>query len=171
MLKIRLTRIGKKKQPHYRLVVAEHTAPIQGKFVEIVGNYNPFTKKVVLEKEKITAWMDKGAKPSNIVAKILTKEGFKHKSIVIKKFKAKSKKELEAEAKLKEEEKAKEQAEKEAKKVEFEQKVEAEKAEAAKAPAEGIGEEKTEPTEGEEKKPEAPAEEAKPEAEKPEEKK
>lgn len=130
MLKIRLTRTGKKKQPTYRIVVAEHQNPIQGKFTEIVGHYNPFTKKVVLDKEKIVSWMNKGAKPSNTVAKILQKEDIKHKSIVIKIFKTKSKKELEAEKKVKEEEKAKEQAEKEAKKAEFEKEVEEKKQEA-----------------------------------------
>jgi len=127
MLKIRLTRTGKKKQPSYRIVVAEHTAPIQGKFIAIVGNYNPFSKKVVLNKEEIEKWMNNGAKPSNTIAKILQKEGLKHPSIVIKKFAAKSKKQLEAEKKIAEEEKAKEAVEKEAKKAEFEQEL-AEKA-------------------------------------------
>lgn len=112
MLKIRFTRTGKKKQPNYRIVVAEHSSPIQGKFIEIVGNYNPFTKKAVIEKDKIMEWMAKGAKPSNTVAKLLEKEGLKHPSIVIQKFRSKSKKELEAEKKEKEEQKAKEDAEK-----------------------------------------------------------
>jgi len=120
MLKIRLTRTGKKKKPNYRIVVAEHTAPIQSNFVEIIGHYDPFTKKVVLDKEKAADWMNKGAKPSNTVAKIMTKEGLKHKQIVVKTFKAKSKNDLEQEKKEKEEEKTKEQAEKEAKKIEFE---------------------------------------------------
>jgi small subunit ribosomal protein S16 len=130
MLKIRLTRTGKKKKPTYRIVVAEHQNPIQGKFTEIVGHYDPFTKKVVLNKEKVLSWMNKGAKPSNTVAKLFKKEGIEHKSIVIKTFKSKSKKELEAEKKIKEEEKAKEQAEKEVKKAEFEKEVEEKKQEA-----------------------------------------
>lgn len=86
MLKIRLFRTGKKHKPSYRLVVAKHTSAIGGKFIEIVGNYDPFADKVVIDKEKITKWMDNGAKPTNRVAKILTKEGLKHKSIVIHKF-------------------------------------------------------------------------------------
>lgn len=136
MLRIRLTRTGKKKQPNYRIVVAEHTAPIQGKFIDIIGHYNPFTKKIVIDKEKTMDWMNKGAKPSNTIAKLLKKEGMEHKSIVIKIYKTKSKAELEKEKIEKEAEKAKEQAEKEAAKVEFEKKVEEEKAEAAAEKAE-----------------------------------
>ncbi|OGD67874.1 30S ribosomal protein S16 [Candidatus Berkelbacteria bacterium RIFCSPHIGHO2_12_FULL_36_9] len=128
MLKIRLTRTGKKKQPNYRIVVAEHTAPIQGKFIEILGNYNPFTKKIVLDHKKTEDWLKNGAKPSNTAAKLLQKEGLKHSSIIIKKFKAKSKKQLEEEKKLDEEKKVQEAAEKESRKVEFEQE-QAEKAE------------------------------------------
>lgn len=92
MLKVRLTRVGRKNQAMYRVVVAEHTAPIQGKFVEIVGHYNPAIKEVKLDKEKIKKWLDNGAKPSNTVAKLLEKEGMKHKAIVIKKFKKSPKK-------------------------------------------------------------------------------
>ena len=114
MLKIRLFRMGKKKQPRYRLVVAEHTAPVQGKFLTILGSYNPFTKEINLDKKKALEWMNKGAKPSNTVAKLLKKEGLKHKAIVIKKFKAKPKakkeekkkteeKEIKQEAEIKEE--------------------------------------------------------------------
>jgi len=120
MLKIRLTRRGKKKQPSYRIVIAEHTAPIQGKFISIIGTFDPFTKKVVLDKKETEEWLKKGAKPSNTVAKILKKEGLTHKSIVIKTYKAKSKSQLEEEKKQKEEEKAKEMAEKEKAKAEFE---------------------------------------------------
>ncbi len=98
MLKIRLFRTGKKHKPNYRLVVAEHTSAIGGKFIEIVGNYNPFTDKVVIDKEKITKWLNNGAKPTNRVAIILTKEGMKHKSITIHKFAERpSKKETPAE--------------------------------------------------------------------------
>jgi small subunit ribosomal protein S16 len=91
MLRIRLTRVGKKNQPDYRIVIAEHSKPIQGKFISIVGNYNPKIKKVTLNKKEIEKWLGNGAKPSNTVAKILEKEGFKHKSIVIKKFNKKPK--------------------------------------------------------------------------------
>ncbi|MCA9388839.1 30S ribosomal protein S16 [Candidatus Berkelbacteria bacterium] len=86
MLRIRLRRTGKKHQPHYRLVVAEHTAPITGKYVAILGHYNPRTKELVTKDKEILNWIDKGAKPSNTVAKLLTKQGLKHKQIVIHKY-------------------------------------------------------------------------------------
>lgn len=91
MLKIRLTRIGKKHQPRYRLVVAEHTAPVKGKFIEKVGSYDPANKELIANKEKIEEWLKKGAKPSNIVSKLLKKLGLKHPSIVIREFHKKSK--------------------------------------------------------------------------------
>lgn len=84
MLKIRLRRIGKKKQPYYRIVVAEHTAPIYGAFVGMVGHYDPRTKKIVLNQQEIEGWLGKGAQPSNTVAKLLTAAGFKHKNVVVK---------------------------------------------------------------------------------------
>ena len=84
MLVFRLTRIGKKNRPTYRIVVAEKTAPIQGKFVEIVGNYDPITKKIVLKKDLVMCWLEKGVKPTNTVAKIFTKENIKHKLVVVK---------------------------------------------------------------------------------------
>ena len=82
MLKIRLTRTGKKNDPRYRMVVAEHTAPIKGKFVSIVGHYDPIHKEVHLKNDEIISWLNKGAKPSNTVSKILTKEKIKHPSIL-----------------------------------------------------------------------------------------
>jgi small subunit ribosomal protein S16 len=91
MLKIRFTRTGKKDEAHYRIVVAEHTAPVLGRFIEILGHYDPKTKKTVIKKERIEHWLKMGAKPSNTVAKLLQKEGLKHKSIVIKTFKKKPK--------------------------------------------------------------------------------
>jgi len=112
MLRIRLRRGGKTHQPYYRIVIAQHSAPVKGKFIEVIGNYNPRSKELVLNKDKALNWMNKGAKPSNTVAKLFKKEGLKHKSIVIKMFKAKSKKELEAEKKEKEIQKTKEIKEK-----------------------------------------------------------
>ncbi len=129
MLKIRLRRGGKKHQPYYRIVIAEHTSPVKGKYRDLIGNYNPRTKKIVLNKEKALEWMNKGAKPSNTVAKLFKKEELQHKSIVIKMFKTKSKKQLEEEKKAKEAEKIKETAEKEKAKVEFENQKEQEKIE------------------------------------------
>lgn len=164
MLVIRLTRTGKKGQPNYRIVVADSRKSVYSPYVANIGHYDPRTKKVVLDKEQALDWMNKGAKPSNTVAKILEKEGLKHKSIVIKKFRAVSKKELEAEKAAEEVEKAKEQAEKEAAKEAFETQVEAEKKEHAAedklqaAAAEAIEEIKEEEVKKVEEKKEEPAE-------------
>lgn len=120
MLRIRLKRIGKKHQAFYRIVVAEHTKPVKGEYLLKIGTYNPLSKKIVIDKELAMEWLNKGAKPSNTVAKIFKKEGLKHRSIVIKIYQAKNKQEIAKEKAQKEAEKAKEQADKEAKKAEFE---------------------------------------------------
>lgn len=86
MLRIRLTRTGKRHQPHYRIVVAEHTAPVQGKFIESLGHYNPRSKELVVKAESASAWLDKGAQPSNTVAKLLLKSGLTHKLLVVHTF-------------------------------------------------------------------------------------
>jgi len=132
MLAIRLRRTGKKGQPSYRIVVTDERKSVYGSYIEMLGHYNPETKAVVLEKEKVVEWMKKGAKPSNTVAKIFAKEGIKHNSIVIKKFRAVSKKELEAQKAQEEKAKAEEAAKKEAAKAAFEEQVAEEKAEAPK---------------------------------------
>ncbi|HTV57276.1 MAG TPA: 30S ribosomal protein S16 [Verrucomicrobiae bacterium] len=69
MLTIRLARIGKKKQPFYRIVVTEKTRPRNGRFVEIVGTYNPRSKPhaVVLKQDRVQYWLGKGAQPSDTV--------------------------------------------------------------------------------------------------------
>lgn len=87
MLKLRLKRMGKPHMPLYRIVVTEHTKATAGEYLEKLGNYNPTTKEIVLNKEKIIGWLNNGAIPSNTVAKLLEKNGIKHKLIVIKKFK------------------------------------------------------------------------------------
>lgn len=129
MLVIRLRRTGKKKQPRYRIVVADNRASVYGKYVEMIGHYNPFTKAIVLDNKKALEWLDKGAQPTNSVSKVFRQVDLKHKSIVIKKFRAVSQKELEAQKQKEEAEKAKIQAEKEAQKAAFEQQIEAEKTE------------------------------------------
>lgn len=83
MLVIRLRRVGKKNKPTYRLTVAEHTWPVNGKFTADLGSYNPHTKQLNLKNEEAVAWMNKGAKPSNSVSKLFDKEKIKHKSVVI----------------------------------------------------------------------------------------
>lgn len=89
MLKIRLRRSGKKNHAQYRIVVAEHTAPIQGKFIDLLGSYDPHTKVVNVKKELVLDWVNKGAKPSNTVAKLLESQKITHKHIV---YKSKTKK-------------------------------------------------------------------------------
>lgn len=75
MLRIRLTRVGKKNRPAYRLVVAEHWRPIKGRFIEILGNYNPITKEKGFKEERIKYWMGVGAKPSVTAHNLLVKAG------------------------------------------------------------------------------------------------
>ncbi|MDP2625025.1 MAG: 30S ribosomal protein S16 [Candidatus Peregrinibacteria bacterium] len=77
MLRIRLTRTGKKSQPSYRLVVAEHTSPIKGRFVEIVGHYNISRQPRLLEvkEDRISYWISVGAQPTDSVASLLKKMG------------------------------------------------------------------------------------------------
>jgi small subunit ribosomal protein S16 len=128
MLIIRLRRTGKKHEPSYRIVVTDPKKSVYSPYVEMIGHFNPKTKETVLDKEKAVEWMNKGAKPTNTVSRIFKKEGLEHKHIIIKDFKAVSKKDLEAEKAAEEIEKAKEQAEKEAAKEAFEKKVEQEKA-------------------------------------------
>jgi small subunit ribosomal protein S16 len=74
---LRLTRIGKKKQAQYRVVVADSKRFVNSKFISIVGWYNPHTKESELKTDEILAWLDKGAQPSNTVAKLLTANGVK----------------------------------------------------------------------------------------------
>ncbi|MEE8338477.1 MAG: 30S ribosomal protein S16 [Dehalococcoidia bacterium] len=77
MLRIRLRRTGKKKQPQYRLIVADQRAPRDGAFVEIVGHYNPRSnpKELVVKEERIKYWLSVGAQPSETVHRLLYKEG------------------------------------------------------------------------------------------------
>lgn len=77
MVVLRLTRIGKKKQAQYRVVVADSKRSVSSKFISIVGWYNPHTKESELKKDEILAWLKKGAQPSNTVAKLLTAQGVK----------------------------------------------------------------------------------------------
>ena len=76
LLTIRLSRKGAKKQPHYRVVVIEKTRPRDGRFVEIVGHYNPRTKpaEIQLNQERIAYWLQKGAQPSDTVRSFLRRQ-------------------------------------------------------------------------------------------------
>ena len=75
MLAIRLTRQGAKKKPFYRVVVADREAKRDGRFVEIVGHYNPCREPIELKlnHERITYWLSKGAQPSDTVRNLITK--------------------------------------------------------------------------------------------------
>ena len=77
MLRIRLARVGKKKQPSYRVVIADARAPRDGRFVEIVGFYNPRTEPTTFEvdADKVRGWLNKGAQPSERIQKLLTARG------------------------------------------------------------------------------------------------
>ena len=67
MLKIRLARVGKRKQPTYRFVINESTRDTHGNMLEILGHYNPFTKVIEVKKDRILHWISKGAQLSPTV--------------------------------------------------------------------------------------------------------
>ena len=77
MLRIRLRRVGLKKQPQYRMVIAENEWPRDGRFLEIVGRYNPRTNPETVEvnEERMYHWLKNGARPTESVAKLLAKQG------------------------------------------------------------------------------------------------
>ena len=156
-LKIRLARHGAKKRPYYRVVIADSRAPRDGRFIEIVGRYNPMLPKdseerVKLDLDKCKEWLGKGARPTDRVARFLSaagiwewkagnnpnkgKPGAKAQQLIIdRKEKEEARKEREAEAKeaAKEAAKAAEEAAKAAE--------EAKNAPAEEAPAEAPAEE------------------------------
>lgn len=77
-VKIRLTRLGAKKKPCYRIVVANSTAPRDGRFIEILGTYDPMLEKtnpsrVKLKQDRIDYWLSVGAQPTDRVAKLIKK--------------------------------------------------------------------------------------------------
>lgn len=82
MLRIRLSRVGKKKQPSYRIMVADGRAPRDGAFVEQVGTYNPRTnpETVTVKEERVRYWLGVGALPSDAVAGILRRKGVLEKA-------------------------------------------------------------------------------------------
>ncbi|MDD4681078.1 MAG: 30S ribosomal protein S16 [Clostridia bacterium] len=77
MVKIRLKRIGAKKRPFYRLVVADSRYPRNGRFLEEIGTYNPNTNpsEVKIDAEKARDWLSKGAQPTDTVRALLKKNG------------------------------------------------------------------------------------------------
>ena len=80
-VKIRLKRMGSKKKPFYRMVVADSRSPRDGRYIEVVGTYNPLTDpaQVKVEEDLILDWLSKGAQPSDTVRNILSREGIMKK--------------------------------------------------------------------------------------------
>ncbi len=84
MVKIRLRRVGAKKKPSYRLVVADSRAPRDGAFIAIIGHFNPLTdpETITIDEEKALTWLRQGAQPTATAARLLSKLG------IMEKFKA-----------------------------------------------------------------------------------
>jgi small subunit ribosomal protein S16 len=82
MIKLRLRRMGAKKKPSYRIVVADARAKRDGRFVEIVGHYNPLTEPstIVIDGERARYWLGQGAQPTERVAKLLKIRGITDES-------------------------------------------------------------------------------------------
>jgi len=76
-VRLRLTRVGSKKNPIYRVVAADSRSPRDGKFIEIVGRYNPQHEPSLIEfdEEKVKDWLGKGAQPTEAVAKLIKISG------------------------------------------------------------------------------------------------
>lgn len=77
MVRIRLRRVGAKKQPSYRVVVTDREAPRDGRFIETIGFYNPRTEPatMTIDEERAIHWLSQGAQPSDAVRRILDKVG------------------------------------------------------------------------------------------------
>jgi len=81
MVKIRLRRVGAKKRPSYRLVVADARAARDGAFISVIGHYNPLTdpETIVIKEEEALEWLRRGAQPTPTVSRLLTKAGIMEK--------------------------------------------------------------------------------------------
>ena len=81
MVRIRLRRVGAKKKPSYRLVVADVRAPRDGAFIAVIGHYDPLTdpETVVIDEEKALSWLRQGAQPSATATRLLSKMGIMEK--------------------------------------------------------------------------------------------
>jgi small subunit ribosomal protein S16 len=82
LVKIRLKRMGAKKRPFYRLVVADSRSPRDGRFIEEIGFYDPLPNpaKVQIDADKVREWMRRGARPSDVARKLLEREGILQRS-------------------------------------------------------------------------------------------
>lgn len=130
MLKIRLSRVGKRNDPSFRIVVTEHYKPVKSGFIEHIGFYNPQTKTFQINKEKLESWTKKGATYSIAINNLLVREKMLPKEKVIKVTRTPKKKE-EGEEKKSETKKEKPETTKEVK-PENEKKIEIDKKEAKK---------------------------------------
>jgi small subunit ribosomal protein S16 len=76
-VKLRLRRMGAKKRPFYRIVAADSRSPRDGRFIEVVGTYNPLNEpaEIKIDEEKAMKWLNEGAKPSDTVRDIFSKNG------------------------------------------------------------------------------------------------
>ena len=76
-VKLRLTRVGKKKQPQYRIVAADSRSPRDGRFIEILGHYDPRQdpSTLTVDNDKVVKWLSEGAQPTERVAKLLEISG------------------------------------------------------------------------------------------------
>jgi len=85
MLSIRMRRTGSKKRPFYRVVLAEARAPREGKFLEVLGFYNPRTRPATVEidKDRLTHWISQGARPSDSVRTLLKRHLTKDRGAVV----------------------------------------------------------------------------------------
>lgn len=119
MLKVRLQRVGKKKQAHYKLVVIEHTRKTTGKYRELLGWYNPHTNEVSVNEERLHYYLSNGAQMSPTVNNVLITKGIiKGEKVTSWKPKKKPKEAAKAEeTKLKEEKLAQEAPKEEAAEV------------------------------------------------------
>ena len=81
MVKIRLRRVGAKKKPSYRLVVADSQAPRDGAFIAIIGHFDPLTdpETITIDEEKALTWLRQGAQPTATAARLLSKVGIMEK--------------------------------------------------------------------------------------------
>ena len=80
-VKLRLKRMGSKKKPFYRIVAADSRSPRDGRFIEVVGTYNPIMEpaEVKIDEELANKWLDNGAQPTDTVRSILTESGIMKK--------------------------------------------------------------------------------------------
>ncbi len=99
MLKIRLQRTGRKNRPFYRVVVAEHSAPVKGNIIDQLGSYDPLEKpwRFDVDTDKVLEWIKKGAKPTNTVARLLKSAGVKDMEKYIVEMVSRKKKKAEEE--------------------------------------------------------------------------